>query len=460
LVPVRGPVGQASPESRRGPVKQIGRKLKIVAKPSASSGRAASGRIAGASGRAAAADKLVAPASVKISAKHLRQVGLATMLMQHGLRGVDRDSLMQLDGYHPDDHNERADGYSLEEGKTKFDRMFQRDIQELAQIGLKVVEYVSDPQFDGPGGRKRYRIAAESLVTDLIDLEPEEALLLDTLAAEFGSAMLDSAMATALASAVVRLKAGVTGMGIAEDVRKTAIKRALAPRVAEEERLAALQKAHRLRVPVVFQYRGLKDHRPTQRTMEPWAIVRRGRHTHVIGRDRSVMDGDPVRNFRLSRIKGDVRVLEEEAEAAATQVVAKPKAKPGRGGRSGPTKRVSPHAGTFEIPSDFDVETYFSPDPLTPARDNRLEGVTIDFDADVGFIVANQFAHRHMLAENKDGSVTLHIRSAAPGELWEFLSEYAGHFTVREAKGVTEALRERIETTLAVYSTATGREGR
>jgi hypothetical protein len=246
----------------------------------------------------------------------------------------------------------------------------------------------------------------------------------------------------ALASAVVRLKAGLAGMGMPDHIRKAAIQRTLAPRTVEAGRLAALQRAHRKRLPVRFQYRSPNSPRPVSRTVEPWSIIRRGSRTYVIGRDRSVTDGDPVRNFRLSRIKGDVVVIGRDEDV-----------------EGGPRRRVV-RMKPFEIPLEFDPSDYFSADPLTPGESNRLEGVTIDFDADVGFIVANIFTHKHMVKEAADGSVTLHLRAAAPGELWEFLSEFVGHFRIRKAKGVTGALRERIENTLAVYYDAGGKAGR
>lgn len=374
---------------------------------------------------------------ISVKPNQIRQLELAMTLLKRGIRGgVPRSELLAISGYHPPGHSIERQGKFTSDGHSKFDRMLQRDLRDLEAIGLRVTTS------SGDGSETVYGIDPDSLLTDLIDLDFVEIMLLDELTAEFGAAIPDRSLREALASAVVRLKAGLAGMGMPDSIRKAAIQRTLAPRTAESQRLTSLQRAHRKRLPVRFLYRGPGAPRSTLRTIEPWSIIRRGSRTYVIGRDRSVTEGDPVRNFRLSRIRGEVTIIGS-----------------GTGGKASPSRRVSRNT-PFTIPADFDPDTYFSAEPLTPGEYHRLESVTIDFDADVGFIIANLFTHRHMVKEAADGSVTLHLRTAAPGELWEFLSEFVGHFRIRKARGVTHALRERIENTLAVYYTPDGMAGR
>ncbi len=170
-----------------------------------------------------------------------------------------------------------------------FKRMFERDKEELRELGIPL-ETGSNSAFDEEQG---YRIPRQAYELPEIRLEPDEAAVLALAARVWRQAELAGAAAGAL------LKLRAAGVD-AEETPQPGIE----PRLAGEAAFGPLWEAVRDRRPVTFAYRAVGRSEPQQRRLEPWGVVNRHGRWYVAGHDR---DRDAVRVFRLSRIEGPVR---------------------------------------------------------------------------------------------------------------------------------------------------------
>jgi len=170
-----------------------------------------------------------------------------------------------------------------------FKRMFERDKEELRELGIPL-ETGSNSPLDEEAG---YRIPRQAYVLPEIRLEPDEAAVLSLAAGVWRRAELAGAAAGAL------LKLRAAGVD-AEETPQPGIE----PRLqAGEAAFGPLWQAVRDRRPVTFAYRAAGRSEPQQRRLEPWGVVNRHGRWYVAGHDR---DRDAARVFRLSRIEGPV----------------------------------------------------------------------------------------------------------------------------------------------------------
>ena len=170
-----------------------------------------------------------------------------------------------------------------------FKRMFERDKEELRELGIPL-ETGSNSPLDEEAG---YRIPRQAYVLPEIRLEPDEAAVLSLAAGVWRRAELAGAAAGAL------LKLRAAGVD-AEETPQPGIE----PRLqAVEAAFGPLWQAVRDRRPVAFAYRAAGRSEPQQRHLEPWGVVNRHGRWYVAGHDR---DRDAARVFRLSRIEGPV----------------------------------------------------------------------------------------------------------------------------------------------------------
>jgi proteasome accessory factor B len=170
-----------------------------------------------------------------------------------------------------------------------FKRMFERDKDELRELGIPLETGVSATADEEPG----YRIPRQAYVLPEVRLEPDEAAVLGLAARTWRQAEL----AGAAAGALLKLRAA----GIeAEETTQPGIE----PRLRTgEAAFGPLWEAVRDRRPVSFGYRGAGRSSTQQRRLEPWGVVNRHGHWYVAGLDR---DRGATRVFRLSRIDGRV----------------------------------------------------------------------------------------------------------------------------------------------------------
>ncbi|WP_432134537.1 MULTISPECIES: helix-turn-helix transcriptional regulator [unclassified Streptomyces] len=176
-------------------------------------------------------------------------------------------------------------------GDDSFNRMFERDKDDLRELGL-VIETVES--IDGEVG---YLARRDSNRLPPITLDAEEAAALGLAAKVWQQARL----AGAASGALQKLRAA----GLPEDVDPYGAHGALEPRIpVHEVAFEPLMLACRDRRPVVFDYRKANAAHPEPRHVEPWALECWRGHWYLAGFDR---DRGAERVFRLSRITGKVR---------------------------------------------------------------------------------------------------------------------------------------------------------
>ena len=172
-----------------------------------------------------------------------------------------------------------------------FDRMFERDKDELREIGIPLVTEELDVLWDDEAG---YRIHERDYALPDIDFEPDELAVLGLASRTWAQASLAGPAAQALrklrAAGVER--DGDSLIGIEPRLRTT------------EAAFEPVKDAVVTGTPVTFAYRRPDHPQAQQRTVEPWTLISwHGRwYLNALDRDR----GAP-RVFRLSRIEGAVR---------------------------------------------------------------------------------------------------------------------------------------------------------
>ncbi len=171
-----------------------------------------------------------------------------------------------------------------------FDRMFDRDKEELRVLGVPIELGTIDRAFDDEVG---YRISRSRFELPEISLEADEAAVVGLAARVWQHARLASATTQGLR----KLRAG----GV--DVDESALT-ILEPQLATDEpAFDAVFSAVTSRTPIAFTYRRSGAPDTTSRHLEPWGIVSWHGHWYIVGHDR---DRSAPRMFRVSRIEGEV----------------------------------------------------------------------------------------------------------------------------------------------------------
>lgn len=199
-----------------------------------------------------------------------------------------------------------------------FEKMFERDKEELRGLGVPIQVAPVDAYFDDELG---YRIPADDFALPEVTLTAEEASVVALATRVWEHAT----MAQATTDAVRKLSAA----GVAVDLAPLDI---APPRmVADEPAFAPCWQAVCERTAIRFDYRRPDEEQPRRRHVQPWGVVRSSGRWYLVGHD---VNRGAERVFRLDRVSGTVR-------------------------RSGP-----PHA--YDVPPDTDLrETIrrFAPPP-------------------------------------------------------------------------------------------------
>lgn len=175
-------------------------------------------------------------------------------------------------------------------GDDAFDRMFDRDKEELRILGVPIEVGRIDRAFDDEVG---YRIRRDQFELPEISVEADEAAMLGLAARVWQHARLASATTQGLR----KLRAG----GVVVDESALAI---LEPQLATDEpAFDGVFDAVTQRTPIAFEHQPSGGREPSTRHLEPWGIVSWHGHWYVVGHDR---DRDAERMFRVSRIVGPV----------------------------------------------------------------------------------------------------------------------------------------------------------
>ena len=170
-----------------------------------------------------------------------------------------------------------------------FERMFERDKEELREIGVHIEVGSHDKLFDDEVG---YRIRRDEFELPELVLEPDEAAVVGLAARVWQHARL----ASQTSSALVKLKAA--GVPVQPDAL-TLVEPLLA---ASEPSFEPLWDAVISRTPVRFEY--ARPGSPARvRSVEPWGVLSWHGRWYLVGHDR---DREEARMFRLSRVAGSV----------------------------------------------------------------------------------------------------------------------------------------------------------
>jgi proteasome accessory factor B len=181
-----------------------------------------------------------------------------------------------------------------EQGEA-FKRMFERDKEELRDLGIPL-ETGSNAPFDDEIG---YRIRRQDYELPELHLEPDEAAVLGLASRVWQSAEL----AGAAAGALLKLKAATRDI---DDDGTASPARGIEPRLTTQEpAFGPLWEAVRDRRPVTFSYTAGGRSSATKRELEPWGVVNRRGRWYVAGYDRA---RQAPRVFRMNRITGQVKL--------------------------------------------------------------------------------------------------------------------------------------------------------
>jgi proteasome accessory factor B len=173
-----------------------------------------------------------------------------------------------------------------------FKRMFERDKEDLRELGVPLETGVNHPFDDDPG----YRIRQQAYELPELRLEADEAAVLGLAARVWQRAEL----AGAAAGALLKLRAA----GVEADDEDSAWQ-VIEPRLGTPEpAFGPLWEAVRDRRPVTFSHRAAGRSEPLRREIEPWGVVNRHGRWYVAGWDRG---RNATRVFRLGRIAGAVK---------------------------------------------------------------------------------------------------------------------------------------------------------
>ena len=183
--------------------------------------------------------------------------------------------------------------YAENASTEAFERMFERDKDELRDLGIPLVTAFEDPLFEDEVG---YRVDRDAYALPEVAFEPDELAVLGLASRVWQQASLAGPAARALAK--------LTSLGAPPDDGSLI---GLEPRIrTAEPSFDALWAAVRDRVPVRFTYRTAGTGAVAERTVEPWAVTSWHGHWYLTGHDR---DRDAARVFRLSRIESAVRTI-------------------------------------------------------------------------------------------------------------------------------------------------------
>ena len=185
-----------------------------------------------------------------------------------------------------------VEGYKDSASDEAFERMFERDKDELRELGIPLETGSNDPMFEDEIG---YRIDRRAYALPEVSFTPAELAVLGLAARAWRQASLSTAAGTAL----LKLRAA----GVDPDESAMA---GLDPRVGDNDpALQPLWSASFDGRPVSFDYRTPEADSATRRRVEPWGVGVRNGRWYLVGFD---LDRGDSRVFRLSRITGDVKV--------------------------------------------------------------------------------------------------------------------------------------------------------
>jgi proteasome accessory factor B len=189
-------------------------------------------------------------------------------------------------------------GYDESPSDEAFSRMFERDKNELRDLGIPL-ETGRVSQFDPTEG---YRINRDAYALPAVELTPDEAAAVAVATQLWGSPEL----ITATQGALLKLRAAGIDIDAVDSAFAITSTAALPGLRSSEGVLPILLSAIDSGQAVRFPHRPSRSEPYTMRTVEPWGVVTDRGRWYLVGHDR---DRDATRTFRLSRIGADVTAV-------------------------------------------------------------------------------------------------------------------------------------------------------
>ena len=193
---------------------------------------------------------------------------------------------------------ENIEGYSGEPDAKE--RMFERDKEELRNLGIDIEVGTFDPLFEDEVG---YRIRPENYRIQVSQLTPQQLALISSATQSWRGAILDSKASAGL----TKLKA----LGIESDVDGIPMN----PHQLRnsDTNLAKVIDALALRKTISFDYRA-SDNTDENRAVEPYGVGTKNGFWYVAGND---LERRAVRLFRLDRVVSEVK---EQGRGASYEI--------------------------------------------------------------------------------------------------------------------------------------------
>ena len=193
---------------------------------------------------------------------------------------------------------ENIEGYSGEPDAKE--RMFERDKEELRNLGIDIEVGTFDPLFEDEVG---YRIRPENYRIQISELTPQQLALISSATQSWRGAILDSKASAGL----TKLKA----LGIESDVDGIPMN----PHQLRnsDTNLAKVIDALALRKTISFDYRA-SDNTDENRALEPYGVGTKNGFWYVAGND---LERRAVRLFRLDRVVSEVK---EQGRGASYEI--------------------------------------------------------------------------------------------------------------------------------------------
>jgi len=193
---------------------------------------------------------------------------------------------------------ENIEGYSGEPDAKE--RMFERDKEELRNLGIDIEVGTFDPLFEDEVG---YRIRPENYRIQVSQLTPQQLALISSATQSWRGAILDSKASAGL----TKLKA----LGIESDVDGIPMN----PHQLRnsDTNLAKVIDALALRKTITFDYRA-SDNTDENRAVEPYGVGTKNGFWYVAGND---LERRAVRLFRLDRVVSEVK---EQGRGASYEI--------------------------------------------------------------------------------------------------------------------------------------------
>ena len=307
-------------------------------------------------------------------------------------------------------------GYDDDASPDAVEKRFDRDKADLREIGVKI-EYIQRDAF----GRSGYVIDPRGYFLRETKLEPEDAMLLAVLQRALG--VVDDRLGHNLKSALAKLTIDSQlpeplRTGIAEQHLLTLGR---PEHDAGRPHVAALGEALARRQRVKFQYHTVDADRTESRLVHPYGLGLVEGNWHMVAHDEARR---ALRNFRLDRIKGRVRVVDKKG-------------------------------GAYEVPKDFDISRHVDQEEYE-IPDGPEIAVEITLDEVATWLMERRRRGAGTLTKHDDGTGTLSVSIRSEEGLFRWLAEFGQRAHIAKPTRLAVAFAERTGAARELYNEPVG----